>query len=268
MSFSLSSISKGRARKAPRIVLLGVEGVGKSTFAAQSESPVLIPMKGEQGVDEIDVSKTPKVSSYNELMEVISALYQDEHDYKTVVLDSASALEPLIWDEACARNGNVDSIEKIGGGYGKGYTEAAKVWRELTEGLDALREDRGMSSILIGHVITADFNDPETDPYTTYTFDVHKKAAAWLYRWADAILFANFKRAMVQKTEQGFKKETRRGVGSGQRYLYTEKRPAHPGKNRYGLPYEMALDFAQFKAAVDASGTTNEQAATKTSTRK
>lgn len=253
MAFNLESVTRGRARKAPRIVLLGVEGVGKSTLAASADSPILIPMKGEQGVDELDCAKTPKTNSYSELMEVVVSLYEEKHDYKTIVIDSASALEPLIWDEACARNGAVDSIEKIGGGFSKGYTEATKVWRELTEGIDALREERGMTSILIGHVITTDFADPEADSYTTYTFDVHKKAASWLYRWADCILFANFKRAVVQKTEKGFNKESRRGIGTGQRLIYAEKRPAHPGKNRYGLPYELPMDWQKLKAAIDES---------------
>lgn len=251
MAFNLESVSKGKARKAARILLLGVEGVGKSSWAAQSDSPLFLPMKGEQGIDELDVPKTPKINSYADLMDVIAALYQDDHEYKTIVIDSASALEPLVWDETCARNGNAESIEKIGGGFGKGYVEALKVWRELTEGLDALREDKNIGCILIGHVITAEFNDPETDPYTTYTFDVNKKSAAWLYRWADCILFANFKRAAVQKTETGFNKSTRRAVGTGQRFLYTEKRPAHPGKNRYQLPYELPLDFSKFKEAMN-----------------
>lgn len=250
MALSLESISKGKARLAPRIVLLGVEKVGKSTFAAGAESPIFIPTKGEQGTDELDVAKFPTASSYADVIEALGVLYQSDHPYKTVIIDSASTLEPMLWDETCKRNA-ADSIEKVGGGYGKGYTEALKQWRELMDGLDALRMDKGMASILIGHVVASEFNDPEADPYTTYSFDINKKAAAAINRWADCILFANFKKAIVQKTDAGFNKSNARAVGTGQRTLYTEKRPAHPGGNRYGLPYEMKLSWPDFRAALD-----------------
>jgi hypothetical protein len=260
MALSLESISKGKARKAPRIVLLGVEKVGKSTFASQSESPIFIPMKGEQGIDEIDCAKFPPAQSYDDVLESIGVLYREDHDYKTAVIDSSSAFEPLVWDKVCKAEGAA-SIEKVGGGYGKGYTETLKYWRELMDGLDALRDERGMGCILIGHVKAKEFNDPEADPYTTYWFDINEKAANALYRWADAIFFAAFKKAIVQKTDAGFNKKTARATGTGQRVLYTEKRPAHPGGNRYSLPYELPLNWQSFSEALNGSSAAEKPAA-------
>lgn len=251
MAISLQSISTGKARKAPRIVLLGVEKVGKSTFGAGADSPVFLPMKGEQGIDELDCAKFPPAQSFDDVIDALRVLYEEKHDYKTVVMDSSSAAEPLIWDKVCRSvSPAVESIEKVGGGYGKGYIEALRYWREIMDGLDALRDERGMSSIIIGHVKAKEFNDPEADPYTTYTFDVNDRAANAMYRWADAILFAGFKKAIVQKHDAGFNKRTARATGTGQRVLLTEKRPAHPGGNRYGLPYELPLDFAKFAEAL------------------
>jgi hypothetical protein len=249
MAISLSSITKGVAVKAPRIVLIGVEGVGKSTFAAAAPGSVIIPMRDERGVDQIDAAKFPAVNSYAELIEALGVLYKEQHDYSTVVIDSASALQPMIWAAVCEAAG-AKKIEEVGGGYGKGYTYALDLWRDLTQALDALRDDKGIGSILIGHVVTSEFADPEADPYTTYEWDIHKKAAAQLYRWADAVLFANYEKAAVVANDAGFNKKTRRAAGTGKRALYTEKRPAHPGKNRYGLPYKLPLDWAAFHAAM------------------
>lgn len=251
MALSLDSISRGRARKAPRITLLGVEGVGKSTWAAGAKNAVFIPTKGEQGLDEIDCAKFPPVQTFGELIETLGVLYRDDHDFNTVIVDSASALEPLVWDHV-SRAAGVDSIERVDGGYGKGYVKALDDWRELMAGLDALRDEKGMASILIGHVKTKEFNDPEADPYTTYTFDIQDKAANALYRWSDCVLFANFKKAAVVKNDAGFNKKVSRATGTGQRVLLTEKRPAHPGKNRYGLPYELPLDPAKFWALLES----------------
>lgn len=254
MAFNLDSITKGTRQRPPRIILLGVEKIGKSTFAAGSDRPIFLPIRGEEGIDSIDVPQFPAAQSLADVQQALYSLYQNEHDWGTVVIDSASALEPLVWADTCARNGNAESIEKVGGGYGKGYTEALSSWRVLTEALDALRSERNMASIIIGHVKVKRFDDPCGDSYDTYNFDLHEKAANLLYRWADVILFCNTK-VVVKKEDVGFNKEKARGIdiAGGARFLYTQKRPAHPGGGRgvFGrLPYELPLDWQSFMQAV------------------
>jgi len=265
MAISLDSISKGKVVRAPRIVVLGVEKIGKSTFACGSHfekgvmtetglnSPIVIPTKGEEGTDALDVPVFPTCNTFSDVMDSIGVLYSEEHEYKTAVIDSASALEPLVWDSVCTDH-KVDSIEKVGGGYGKGYLEASGRWREMLAGLDALRSNKNMASIIIGHVKVKRFDDPAGDSYDTYMFDVHDKASNLLYRWADLILFCNTK-VVVKKEEAGFNKEKKRGIDTsgGQRFVFTQKRPAHPGGGRgiYGqLPYELPLDWQVFEEAV------------------
>ena len=259
MPFNIASITSGTYLRPPRIILLGVEKIGKSTFAAGSDSPVFIPTKGEEGIDAIDVAKFPVCRCYDDLMGCLCALFQEQHNYGTVVIDSASTLEPMVWKDVCQKNGNVDSVEKVGGGYGKGYTESLSRWRQISEALDALRDQRNMASIVIGHVKVRRFDDPCGDSYDTYQFDINDRAANLLYRWADVILFANTKVA-VRKEDVGFGKEKHRGIdiSGGTRYLYTQKRPAHPGGGRgiFGqLPYELPLSWSNLMDAVmKASG--------------
>lgn len=265
MAFDLASISTESVLRAPRIILLGVEKIGKTTFACGSRvksgrvveyglnSPIVVSVKGEEGADSIPVAKFPIAPSFNAVMDAIGTLYTEDHEYSTLVIDSASTLEPLLWDRLCAEN-DVKSIEKVGGGYGKGYTEALSYWRNLLDGLDALRNTKNMASIIIGHVKVKRFDDPAGDSYDTYMFDVHEKASNMLFRWADLILFANTK-VIVKKEDTGFGAEKKRGVeaAGGQRFLYTQKRPAHPGGGRglYGmLPYELPFDWASFEDAV------------------
>jgi hypothetical protein len=268
MAISLASIQKGTQIKAPRIIILGVEKIGKTTFACGSKfengqlvetginSPIVIPTKGEEGTDSLDVPVFPTCNQFGEIMECIGSLYREDHDFKTVALDSASAMEPLIWDQLCS-DYNVDSIEKVDGGYGKGYTIACNLWRQILDGFDALRNEKGMASIIIGHVKVKRFDDPTGESYDQYQFDINDKARNLLFRWADLILFANTK-VVVKKEDAGFKKEKKRGIdlSGGARYLFTQKRPAHPGGGRgaYGkLPYELPLDWAKFEEAVAAS---------------
>lgn len=259
MAFDLASISRGVSNRPPRIVLLGVEKIGKSSFAASSGNPIFLPIKGEEGIDDIDVGKFPTCESLDDVKEALYTVYRGGHDHNFVVLDSASTLEPIIWAEVCRKHDNVDSIEKVLKGYGKGYTIAAQAWREITEALDHLRNEMLIGSIIIGHVKVKRFDDPNGDSYDQYQFDVHEKVASLLYRWSDCILFCNTK-VIVKKEDKGFGKTKGRGVDAtgGQRFLYTQKRPAHPGGGRgvYGhLPYELPLDWSAFLTAISqASG--------------
>jgi len=204
MSFDLQSIKSGVTHRPPRIVLLGVEKIGKSTFATGADNPIVLPIKQEEGVDDLDCDKFDTAQTFDDVLKAVGTLVTEQHDYKTFIIDSASTLEPLIWKHLCDA-ANCDSIEKVGGGYGKGYTEAANTWRTLMEGLDALR-NKGMAVILIGHVKVKRFDDPLGDSYDQYQFDVHEKVSNSLFRWSDCILFANTKTA-VKKEDVGFNKE-------------------------------------------------------------
>ena len=253
MAFDLSSISPtGRARP-PRIIMLGVEKIGKSTFASQAPAPIFIPIKREEGIDGIDVPQFPTCETFLDTAECLKTLLEGEHKYSTVVVDSTSALEPLIHQAVCDKSG-VESIEKYDGGYGKGYTESLSYFRTLTDLLDLLRERKGMLSILIGHVKIKRFDDPTGASYDKYYMDINDRAHNALFRWADAILFANTK-VLVKTEDAGFGKTIGKGkdITEGQRFLYTQQRPSHPGGGRgvYGrLPYEIPLSWNAYAAAI------------------
>ena len=141
----LESITRGKENKPPRILLYGQEGVGKSCTAAQAPNPVFI--QTEDGLDEINTAKFPLAKSLNDVLNALAALRDEQHDFRTVVLDSADWLERLIWDKVCQDFG-VRSIEKADGGYGKGYVHALAYWRQIVSLLNDLRNVRGMIVIV------------------------------------------------------------------------------------------------------------------------
>ena len=260
MSFDLSSIKKGVQHKAPRIVLLGVEKIGKSTFAAGSDNPIFLPIKGEEGVDDLDVAKFPRAETFDDVLAAVRTLIKEDHEFKTFIIDSVSALEPVIWAKLC-EDDNVDSIELYQKGFGKGYTAAANKMRDLMEGLDRLRSN-GISVILIGHVKVKRFDDPLGASFDQYQFYLNERIQLALQRWADSILFANSE-TIVKTEDVGFKKEKKTGKDlTGARYLFTQKRPGHPGGGRgvYGrLPYKLPLSWEAFtNAASEAAQSTTK----------
>jgi len=240
----IERIESGVAVRPRRTLIYGVHGVGKSTFGAMAEKPIFI--QTEDGLSDIKCDRLPLATSYAAVLAALGELYTQEHDYKTVVIDSLDWLERLIWAEVCAKRG-VESIEDIG--YAKGYVFALTQWREVLSGLDALRNERGMSVILIAHANIEKFNNPETDAYDRYAPRLQKHASALVQEWCDEVLFATY-RVHTKSTEEGFGRKRAVGLGTGERVLRTTERPAHVAKNRLNLPDEMPLDHRAYTAFV------------------
>jgi hypothetical protein len=244
MAISLASLKRSTAIASPRILVHGVAGVGKTTFAAGAPNPVFILT--EDGLGTLDVPHFPLARTYDEVMEALAALYTESHDYKTLVVDSVDWLEPLVWARACKDNGWA-SIEDPG--FGKGYVAALSLWRQYADGLDALRDDKGMTIVQVAHTDIKRFDSPEHEPYDRYVIKLHARAAALLQEHSDIVLFANYRISTV-KSDVGFNKKVNRALGSGERVLHTAERPAFLAKNRYGLPDTIPMSWSAFAAAM------------------
>lgn len=256
----MASVQRGRVSKPPRILLYGVEGIGKSTFG--SLAPKAIFVQTEDGLDEIDCDKFPLATSYEDVIAALAELRGREHGYETVVIDSLDWLERLVWDRLCLEHG-VTSIEKVDGGYAKGYTHALTNWREIIGHLNALRNDRGMVVLLIAHSKVERFEDPESSPYDRYSPRLHKHAAALVSEWCDAVLFAT-RKIRTQSEDAGFnrKRTIAHAIGKdgGERILRCVGGPSCVAKNRYGISEELPLSWGAFVEALSKSnpqGVTN-----------
>ena len=246
----LLNVQRGRVAKPPRVLVYGTEGIGKSTFASQAPKPIFI--QTEDGLDEIDCDKFSQATTYGQVTAALHELRGQPHDYETVVIDSLDWLERLAWDQLCAENG-VNSIEKVDGGYSKGYTHALTYWREIVEHLNALRNERGMVVLLIAHSKIERFEDPESSPYDRYSPRLHKHAAALISEWCDAVLFAT-RRIRTQSEDAGFncKRTIAHAIGKdgGERILRCVGGPSCVAKNRYGITEELPLSWAAFMQAL------------------
>jgi hypothetical protein len=116
-----------------------------------------------------------------------------------------------------------------------------------------------MVVIKTAHAEVKRFENPETEPYDRYQIKLHRLASAKAQEHADMVLFANFKTS-VTKTDVGMKKVAR-GVGSGQRVIYTQERPSALAKNRHNLPPELPLDWNALTDAMASASTAAKEAA-------
>ena len=243
MSISLASLAKN-SPKPPRIVIHGDPGVGKTTFAVCAPAPVVI--QTEDGLGNLDATAFPVAASFDDVMAALQSLYTEEHEFKTLVVDSLDWLEPLVWQQVCITH-KVASIEALG--YGKGYVEALGWWRQFFEGVTALRDARGMTVIMTAHSQIVRVEDPSLPAYDSHDLKLHKRAAALAEEFADVILYAAVQTHTVTE-DAGFNNKRVRAVTSGERVMHTVGQPAFLAKNRYSLPSPLPLAWDAFAAAM------------------
>lgn len=235
-----------------RVLIYGPEKVGKSSWAAHAPKPIFI--SGDNGLGHIEgIDQFPTPSSYEDVIDAIDTLMNETHEFQTLVIDPLGWIEPLVFGEYIRRfpklsDGTV--VHDINDyGYFKGQAGAVDVWRSLLARLESLQAKRGMNVILVAHSQVKTTANPMGADFERYCLQLDggpksERAAGKLCQWPDAILFINF--ATVVKRVKGKDK----GIGTGTRVVYTQPCDAFHAGNRYGLPDQMNLDFAEFYAHI------------------
>jgi hypothetical protein len=235
------------------LLIYGTPGIGKTTLASEFPAPVFLELEdGTPGDVTIHGWSKPDLpNGFIDVMDALQALYDNEHDFKTIVVDSVTEMQRLIFAETCLRGddkGNAkNNIEDFG--YGKGYVYAQRVASEFLDGLNGLRRDRGMAVVLLAHSTVERFDDPETVSYDRYEIDLHDKLSGMFEREMDGILLLK-KPVTVKTEEQGFNQKRARADGGGDTvWIHTAGRPAFVAKNRYGMPdkllYKRGVGYAE-----------------------
>lgn len=227
-------VTKGKVETAKKVVIYGPEGIGKSTLASNFPNPVFIDTEGSTKA--LDVARYPEVKDWMD----IKAFVEDTintRQFSTIVIDTADWAERFCIRAVCAKQ-KVTGIEDIP--YGKGYTY---VMEEFASLLDLCNKAiaAGINVIFTAHAQMRKFEQPdELGAYDRWEMKLSKKTAPLLKEWADMVLFCNYKTQVMTDS----KTQSKKAFG-GKRVMYASHHPCWDAKNRYNLPDQMDMEFAQ-----------------------
>lgn len=216
-------VKKGKELRNFRLLIYGVEGVGKSTFASLLPDPLFIDI--EDRIRHLDVCKV-RPKSWGELLillESIKELIKENGlQTKTIVVDSIDWCQKLACDYVLSKStAKIQSIEDFG--YGKGYTYIYEEMLKMLRLLDKLNECFHIACIC--HSIVSKFEDPFGNTYDRYTLKLlsgQKTSVADTFKeWSDYMFFLNY-RPKDKNTDE--------------RVIYTNRTSLYDGKRSRELP--------------------------------
>lgn len=231
-----------------RVVLHGVEGIGKTSWAASAPSPYVLMARGETGLETLidagrvnETPHAPELQSWEEVYDLLNDLRSSSHKYRTLILDALNGFERLCHEHVCRTQFNNEWGKNGFLSYMQGYDVALTPWREFLTTLDALRSERKMAIIGLCHTKVTTFRNPEGADFDRYQPDMHHKTWSLTHRWSDIVLFANYYTVVAEVTAPKSGASKGKGRGGTDRVLYTERTAAYDAKNRHGLPSEISM---------------------------
>lgn len=240
----LSRVVKGQSIGPFVGIFYGPPGVGKTTFGSTAPNPVFL--QTEDGANVVGADRLPVAGSYDETIEYLDALINEEHSYNTLVIDSLDHLEPHIETKVLTTHKTdkgqyVERINDYGFGNGQGYMK--DYWRDFFARIFELRAKRTMQTILIAHSEQKKHNVPDLpDPYDRWTLKLMKCSTELCVEYSDIIGFCTYE-TVTRKVDTGFGGVTVKGHTTGKRLLKLHDNAAFLAKSRYPVPAEIPLSY-------------------------
>jgi hypothetical protein len=231
------NITRGKIPSAIKMLVYGPEGVGKTTFAAQTPGCVFIDTEGS--TRHMDVARFDPPAELGDVLNCLNYVLGHPGEFGTVVIDTVDWMEKMLFTAVMTEN-NWKSIEDPG--YGKGYVAAKEKMQQILELLEAIVR-RGVNVCLVCHSMIRKFELPDQmGSYDRYMLKLNEKNIAPLVKeWVDLMLFVNYRTDIVTDSDG----KTKKGKGGQKRIMYANHSASWDAKNRFGLPDEMPFDFGQ-----------------------
>ena len=225
----LKSMISRPVSDAPMLTIFGEGGTGKTSLAATFPAPVFI--RAEDGFDVFAGKKAPNafpvLKNGEDIFEQLDALLEQEHPFKTLVIDSITSLDKKFESDIVRKDSRAKSINQAMGGSGAGYSAVAELHSKVKDRCDQLREQKGMTIVFLGHVETETMDLPDEPNYSRYSMRIHKKSIGYYTDFVSLVGLLKLQTIVDQ--------ESGKAKSFGDRVMIVDKRASSITKNRYGI---------------------------------
>lgn len=219
--------------------ITGEAGLGKTSLAATFEKPIFI--RAEDGLQaiphDIRPAAFPKLTTEKMLFEQLTALIKEDHEYKTLVIDSVTQLELLFTTEIIAADPKKPkSINQALGGYGAGLSAVAARHARVRKAAEYLNE-KGMNVVFIAHSDVSTIELPDQDPYNRYDLRLSKKSMPHYVDNVDLVAYLKLE-TFVNSSDDSSKAKA---VSTSNRIAVCHPSACNVSKNRFGIEQELPV---------------------------
>lgn len=263
MSNYISKATKTKI-KPPMITLVGFPSAGKTTLAAMFPKPIFIQAEDSGTVFEtwpedrqpILLKQLPeanpdyKISPKQVLFDQLQEIFEADHDFRTLVIDTTTSLQSLFENELVRLENDEKSIQDCRGGFQKAYDVVAGYHKDIIQKCIKIRAKRDMTIIFLAH--TDEYkrkNHPELpDQYSVYGMRMHKKSRDFYISESDAVIYIKQRESIsgAQSDKKGNQTKSGRVKKSKNRTLITSSDGVVgfvDAKNRYFMPTEIEFQL-------------------------
>lgn len=191
MAFDLNSITKEVIRRAPKGIVYGPPGIGKTTFGAGANGVILDTENGiPQELDGV-ASRTPYFSTWSEIKGFLDWVITAKEKPPAIVVDTIDWLLRRVEEQVAGTDpkasGLVSTLNKSHGGYGNGKQVLRNyVYQYLLPTLDKIVLS-GTSVLLLAHTTRRELTTQEGATTERSMPQIHEDLANVMIEWSDFV---------------------------------------------------------------------------------
>ena len=227
--------------RAPKGIVYGPPGAGKTSLGAGTDRPLIIDC--ENGAAHVTCHRTPYLASWQEIQPWLDGLAAGGHEYQTVVIDSVDWLLRRIEEHVAGVDGSPSgmkqTLNRSHGGYGNGRQVLKNyVYQYLLPTLDRI-VNSGVAVLLLAHATRREVTTIDGITLEKSAPEIHPDLANTLIEWSDFVGAIR----LAGDTRQLILHETGQLVA----------------KNRYGIHESLPLSWQAFVSAIASANPNSKE---------